>query len=154
MAIVKNMLVRIGLDASGMTSGMKKAKEKVTDELSEVSRSAGKLNGIGSAIKGISKDAAAELQSLQGQIRNLYNYSDVINAKLYELFHRPGGENTAQFKSLEQENTRVNNLLDKLEGRMAVVKAQAETFGNAAADAFAQMGNEAKKQQIRKPVGN
>lgn len=145
MAIVKNMLVRIGLDASGMTGGMKKAKEKVTDELSEVSRSAGKLNGIGSAIKGISKDAAAELQSLQGQIRNLYNYSDVINAKLYKLFHRPGGENTAQFKSLEQENTRVNNLLDKLEGRMAVVKAQAETFGNAAADAFAQMGNEAKK---------
>lgn len=145
MAIVKNMLVRIGLDASSLTGGMKKAKEKVTDELSEVSRSAGKLNGIGSAIKGISKDAAAELQSLQGQIRNLYNYSDVINAKLYELFHRPGGENTAQFKSLEQENTRVNNLLDKLEGRMAVVKAQAKTFGNAAADAFAQMGNEAKK---------
>ena len=64
MAIVKNMLVRIGLDASGLTGGMKKAKEKVTDELSEVSRSAGKLNGIGSAIKGISKDAAAELQSV------------------------------------------------------------------------------------------
>ena len=145
MAIVKNMLVRIGLDASSLTGGMKKAKEKVTDELSEVSRSAGKLNGIGSALKGISKDAAAELQSLQGQIRNLYNYSDVLNSKLYALFHRPGGENTAQFKSLEQENTRVNNLLDKLEGRMAVVKAQAETFGNAAADAFAQMGNEAKK---------
>lgn len=145
MAIVKNMLVRIGLDASSLTGGMKKAKEKVTDELSEVSRSAGKLNGIGSALKGISKNAAAELQSLQGQIRNLYNYSDVLNSKLYELFHRPGGENTAQFKSLEQENTRVNNLLDKLEGRMAVVKAQAETFGNAAADAFAQMGNEAKK---------
>lgn len=138
MAIVKNMLVRIGLDASSLTGGMKKAKEKVTSDLSEVGKSAEKLNGLGTALSGAFDGAAKDLENAQAQMKQLTAYSTALETNMEGVFRSGGGDAANVFAALNAENDKVIKKIETLQGRIEVLKVQAQLAAEQAAQSAAQ----------------
>ena len=137
MAIVKNMLVRIGLDASSLTGGMKKAKEKVTSDLSEVGKSSEKLNGLGTALSGAFDGAAKELENAQAQVKQLTAYSTALENNMEGVFRSGGSDSANVFSALNAENDKVIKKIETLQGRIEILKVQAQLAAEQAAESAA-----------------